>query len=117
MLNLGWMYRHGKGVKRDYRKALHWYRESYIAGKREALNNLAVMYFNGWGVARRTNAAPRPTIWPPPTTGGTSLQCATSAICTIRTALWSFSRRPAAYFWRYAAYRRADDPRNSQSRS
>ena len=49
---LRWMYRHGKGVKRDYRKALYWYRKSHAAGRREALNNLAVMYFNGWGVPK-----------------------------------------------------------------
>lgn len=108
MLNLGWMYRHGKGVKRDYRKALHWYRESYIAGKREALNNLAVMYFNGWGVARDKRRAAAYYLAAADDRWNVAAMRNLGNLYNPDSPL-VFSRRPAAYFWRYAAYRRADD--------
>ena len=109
MLNLGWMYRHGKGVKRDYRKALYWYRKSHAAGRREALNNLAVMYFNGWGVPKDKRRAAAYYL------AAADDRWNVAAMRNLGNLfdperIFSFSRQPAAYFWRYAAYRRTDDP-------
>ncbi len=71
-LNVGFVYSEGLGVERDnvqavywYRKAaqqdnaqaVHWYRKSAEKGFSEAQNNLAIMYFRGWGVEKNLKEA------------------------------------------------------------
>ncbi len=109
MLNLGWMYRHGKGVKRDYGKALYWYRKSYEAGIEGAVNNLAVMYLNGWGIVKNKRRAAAYFL------GAAADRQNVTAMRNLGNLYdaksdFRVSHRPAAYFWRYAAYRRAEIP-------
>jgi hypothetical protein len=49
--SLGWMYYTGKGVKKDLKKAVKWFRLAAEQDHAIAQNNLAVMYENGYGVA------------------------------------------------------------------
>ena len=44
------MYDKGRGVPRDYVKAVGWYRKAAKQGRAIAQNNLGVMYENGRGV-------------------------------------------------------------------
>ena len=48
--NLGWMYEEGKGVTRDYKEAVKWYRLAAEQGYATAQNNLGVMYVTGKGI-------------------------------------------------------------------
>ena len=48
--NLGWMYYDGRGVEKDYKKAIEWYTKSAEQGVAVAQYNLGVMYSNGQGV-------------------------------------------------------------------
>ena len=48
--NLGVMYRKGKGVPRDHKTAVQWYRLSAKQGHANAQTNLGSMYANGKGV-------------------------------------------------------------------
>lgn len=48
--NLGRMYAKGKGVSRDFAKAVHWFRKAADQGYVSAQYNLGVMYDNGQGV-------------------------------------------------------------------
>ena len=50
--NLGLMYYKGRGVRRDYKEAVKWWRLAAEKGFAEALNNLGMMYGNGDGVAQ-----------------------------------------------------------------
>lgn len=109
MLNLGWMYRHGKGVKRDYGKALYWYRKSLRAGEKAALNNLAVLYLNGWGVAKDRRRAAAYFLAAAAGRRNVTAMRNLANLYDARSKPWG-SHRPAAYFWRYAAYRRAENP-------
>ena len=52
--NLGWMFYAGKGVKRDYKAAVKWFRKSAKQGYAEAQYALGMMYERGLGV--RTSA-------------------------------------------------------------
>jgi hypothetical protein len=45
-------YRYGRGVKRDYARALSWYRKAAQAGDARAMGDVGVMYAQGWGVAK-----------------------------------------------------------------
>ena len=107
MLNLGWMYRHGKGVKRDYRKALYWYRKAYAAGIKAAVNNLAVLYLNGWGVVKDKRRAAAYFLDAALDGQNVSAMRNLGELYDAKSNFW-VSHRPAAYFWRYAAYRRAE---------
>ena len=49
-INLGDMYYDGKGVPRDYKKALHWWAKAAEQGHAEAQYNLGWMCQNGKGV-------------------------------------------------------------------
>jgi hypothetical protein len=48
--SLGWMYYTGKGVKKDLKEAVKWFRLAAEQDHIIAENNLAVMYENGYGV-------------------------------------------------------------------
>jgi uncharacterized protein len=41
-LNLGNFYASGKGIKRNFEKAAHWYKEAYKNGERSGAHNLAI---------------------------------------------------------------------------
>ena len=47
---LGWIYRQGKLVSQDYRKAVEWYEKAALKGHAQAQTWLGVMYELGWGV-------------------------------------------------------------------
>jgi TPR repeat protein len=49
-LNLGWMYRNGRGVPDQDVKAFNWYRKAAEQGNVKAQYNLGQMYANGEGV-------------------------------------------------------------------
>ena len=46
---LGELYANGLGVKRDYAKAIDWYRRAAAAGDREAMLELAMLRLAGRG--------------------------------------------------------------------
>ena len=48
--NLGWMFRHGKGVSKDAAEAARWFKLSAGQGHANAQVNLGVMYEYGIGV-------------------------------------------------------------------
>ena len=48
--NVGVLYAEGKGVPKDYEKALDWYRIAAEQGFVPALYNLGLMYYHGYGV-------------------------------------------------------------------
>jgi TPR repeat protein len=51
--DLGFIYQHGKaGIKKDYKKALAWYRKSAARGYADAQVKLGSMYENGRGVKK-----------------------------------------------------------------
>ena len=50
--DLGLMYRHGHGVRQDYKKAAELYAKAAEQGFADAQNNLGIMYLNGHGVRR-----------------------------------------------------------------
>src|SRR5580692_9647018 len=50
MLRLGWVYDSGRGVSRDYEKAMTWYRKAADAGNLEAMRNIGLLYAHGRGV-------------------------------------------------------------------
>lgn len=39
--NLGWMYRNGNGVAKDYALAFFWYKQAALQGHSDAQNNIA----------------------------------------------------------------------------
>ncbi len=49
---LGFMYRSGEGVERDFAKARHWYRLAADQGHATAQNNLGLLYRYGLGVPK-----------------------------------------------------------------
>lgn len=49
-LSLGMIYRDGRGVQRDFRKALKWYRVCADLDDADGLDNVGFMYLRGWGV-------------------------------------------------------------------
>ncbi len=54
---IGNLYREGKGVARDYVKAVHWYSKAAKQGFVGGQNNLAVMYEQGLGVTKNKSEA------------------------------------------------------------
>ena len=50
--NLGFMYDNGKGVTKDYAKALEWYGKAAEQGFANGQHNLGLMYYNGTGVTK-----------------------------------------------------------------
>ena len=55
--NLGFMYENGKGVAKNYKIALKWYRLAAEQGDADALTNLGNMYHNGYGVPQDDKTA------------------------------------------------------------
>ena len=55
--NLGWMYRNGNGVAKDYALAFFWYKQAALQGHSDAQNNLADLYEDGKGVAQNKTLA------------------------------------------------------------
>ena len=47
MTNLGWIYRDGLGVPRDYGKAREWYEKAAAAGHSVAMVSVGWIYQNG----------------------------------------------------------------------
>ena len=43
-------YAYGRGVPEDYQKAVSWLRKASDAGDAAGMNNMGVMYANGYGV-------------------------------------------------------------------
>lgn len=54
---IGLMYSNGIGVKRDYERAVKWYREAIVNGHSLAYNNMTYMYVNGNGVEKNMEMA------------------------------------------------------------
>lgn len=52
--NLGMLYNLGRGVPKDQEKAYWWFSEAAEHGSIRAINNLAVMYYNG-GYVKKTS--------------------------------------------------------------
>ena len=52
MFELGWDYSDGKGVAKDDKQAVFWYRKAAEAGNTDAMGNLSVLYQNGRGVEK-----------------------------------------------------------------
>jgi hypothetical protein len=50
MVDLGMNYAYGRGVPKDYQKAVSWLRKACDAGNAAGMNNMGVMYANGYGV-------------------------------------------------------------------
>ena len=50
--NLGVLYDNGRGVRKDYKEAVKWYRKAAEQGLAGAQNNLGVLYDNGQGVRK-----------------------------------------------------------------
>src|SRR5262249_19801950 len=48
--NLGFLYEHGLGVKKDYQEAAKWYRTAAENGNAKAQGNLGTLYEEGNGV-------------------------------------------------------------------
>lgn len=48
--NIGWMYIHGKGVKRDREEGIKWYKRAIKNGSASALYRLGYAYLYGYGV-------------------------------------------------------------------
>ena len=48
--SMGYMYAHGRGVKRDYKKAMEWYQKAANQGDAVAKNNIGDLYYFGRGV-------------------------------------------------------------------
>ena len=46
MLNLGFMYDHGKGVIQDFKEAVKWYRKAAELGHAKAMYSVGFMYAN-----------------------------------------------------------------------
>jgi hypothetical protein len=57
LLNIGWMYREGLGVKRDYAEALRWLEKAGAQGNALAQDVIAQMYYEGQGVKQDYAAA------------------------------------------------------------
>jgi TPR repeat protein len=51
------MYENGKGVLKDYKEAVKWYRKATDQGHAMAQNNLGVMYGRGEGVLKSMTQA------------------------------------------------------------
>jgi TPR repeat protein len=43
-LNLGWLYDSGQGVRKNRKRALHWYRLAYGKGSASAANNIGTIF-------------------------------------------------------------------------
>lgn len=52
MFYLGFMYKNGRGVEKDFKKAYYWYRRAAYHKNTEAMNCLAEMYKKGEGVKK-----------------------------------------------------------------
>ena len=57
--NLGVLYRHGKGVKRDYGEAVRLFKIAVSKNYKRAFYSLAFLYENGKGVAKDDHEAAR----------------------------------------------------------
>jgi TPR repeat protein len=57
MVNVGFAYDEGQGVKVNYDKALDWYQRAAKLGNVVAMNNIGVLYSNGKGVRQDYSVA------------------------------------------------------------
>ncbi len=57
MFELGWDYEGGKGVPKDQRQAVVWYRKAAEAGNNKAMTNLGDLYNEGHGVPQDAQKA------------------------------------------------------------
>jgi hypothetical protein len=58
MFEKGKDYNHGRrGIQKDYKQAHDWYKKAADAGSRSAMNNLGLLYWNGFGVAKNYDQA------------------------------------------------------------
>ena len=55
--NLALMYSNGKGVPKDSKEGVKWYRLAAEQGNKHAQNKLGTMYRYGWGVSRDAKEA------------------------------------------------------------
>ena len=55
--DLGVMYTEGKGVTKDYAKAMKWYRKAADLGYTKSMNNIGFMYRSGQGVKQDDSEA------------------------------------------------------------
>ena len=56
-VNLGFLYKNGKGVERNLRTAEQWFRKAADQGSSRAQNNLGNMYLQGIGVEQNDQLA------------------------------------------------------------
>ena len=49
---LGFMYKYGEGVARDYKQAAYWFEKAAKQGNDEAQRGLGIMYYNGDSIAK-----------------------------------------------------------------
>ncbi|MGM9972261.1 MAG: toll/interleukin-1 receptor domain-containing protein [Anaeroplasmataceae bacterium] len=54
---LGYCYKNGCGVEKNYEEAFKWYQKSYDFGCTAAINNLGICYENGQGVKKNIDKA------------------------------------------------------------
>jgi len=52
IINLGWLYESGHGIKKDYKKAAYWYEKAAKQDRPHAMRNLGLLYQNGHGVEK-----------------------------------------------------------------
>jgi len=55
--NIGYMYEHGLGVRKDYPTAAQWYEQAANAGERRGLYHLGLLYEQGLGVEKSLGKA------------------------------------------------------------
>ncbi len=55
--NVAWMYQTGKGIEKDFKKAVEWYLKAAKQNHVIAKNNLGVMHENGWGTKKNLKRA------------------------------------------------------------
>ena len=55
--DLGLAYGNGNGVRKDYEKAMYWYKKSAAQGYAQAQFNLGLYYEHGWGTAKNIRLA------------------------------------------------------------
>ena len=57
MNNLGWCYKNGNGVEKNYEEAVKWYKKAAEKGDASAMNNLGHCYYYGEGVEKNYEEA------------------------------------------------------------
>ncbi len=60
--NLGWMYRNGNGVAKDYALAFFWYKQAALQGHSDAQNNLVPIFMKTEKALLKTRHSPHSGI-------------------------------------------------------